>query len=158
MTAITIEKMPKIVQIRKCEDFPFKNYGFPETELSEDLLKKENKKNISALYTLKTETPNVGRGDIPFKHCVSDPFHEAEFVILPETYSSVDDLSRDNITVFPKWQDEQEEFDEAFLRGVQPINHQHKVLFTQKIELKISELRRWRPNIVLDPILFEDDE
>lgn len=61
--------------------------------------------------------------------------------------------------VFPVLEENnQEDIEEAFLRGIQPINHQHKVLFSQEIEIKTSELRRWRPNIVIDPILFEDDE
>jgi hypothetical protein len=60
-------------------------------------------------------------------------------------------------SVFPELEDN-EEIEEAFLRGVQPINHQHKVLYTQEVEIETSKLRRWRPNIVLDPILFEDDE
>jgi len=61
--------------------------------------------------------------------------------------------------VFPVLEENnQEEIEEAFLRGVQPINHQHKVLFTQKVQLKISELKRRRPNIIINPILFEDDE
>ncbi|MDQ3750046.1 MAG: hypothetical protein M3367_13705 [Acidobacteriota bacterium] len=61
--------------------------------------------------------------------------------------------------VFPVLEENnQEEIEETFLRGVQPINHQHKVLFTQKVQLKTSELKRRRPNIVINPILFEDDE
>jgi hypothetical protein len=155
MTA-TIEKMPEVVQIRKCENFPFKNYVFPETELSEDLPKSGKNKSIYALYNV--EMPNIALYGIPFQHRISDPFHGAESAILPETYSSINDLPNENIIVFPKQQNEQEEIEEAFLRGVQPINHQHKVLFTEEIEIRTSELRRWRPNIVIDPILFDNDE
>ena len=155
MTAIEIEKMPQIVQIRKCENYAFKNYVFPDTELSEELLAKSSGKGISASYILPTETPNCGH--IPFKHNISNTFHGAESAILPETFS-VNRLLKDTAILFPSLQNNEEEIEEAFLRGIQPINHQHKVLFTQEIEIRTSELRRWRPNIVLDPILFEDDE
>ena len=155
MTAITIEKMPEIVQIRKCENFAFKDYVFPDTELSEDLLAKSISKGISASHILTTETPNYGY--IPFKHNISDPFHGAESAILPETFS-VNRLLKDNATLFPSLQNNEEEIEEAFLRGIQPINHQHKVLFTQEIEVRTTELRRWRPNIVVDSILFDNDE
>ncbi len=157
MTAMTVEKMPEIVQIRKCENFAFKDYVFPDIELSEDLLTKNIGKGIYASYISTSETPNYERNTIPFKHNVSDPFHEAESAILPETFSAYK-LLKETVTVFPSLQNNEEEIEEAFLRGVQPINHQYKVLFTQEIEIRTSELRRWRPNIVLDPILFEDDE
>jgi len=61
--------------------------------------------------------------------------------------------------VFPALEENNpEEIDEAFLRGVQPINHQYKVLFTQEIELKTSELESWEPTFVFNPNLFDDDE
>ena len=155
MTAITIEKMPEIVQIRKCENFALKDYIFPDIELSEDLLAKSSGKGISASHILITETPNYGY--IPFKHNISDPFHGAESAILPETFS-VNRLLKDTAILFPSLQNNEEEIEGAFLRGIQPINHQHKVLFTQKVEIKISELKRRRPNIVINPTIFEDDE
>jgi hypothetical protein len=157
MTATTIERMPEIVQIRRCEDFAFKNYVFPETESSEDLLTKANSKGVSASYNLTAEIPNFGQVNIPYKHSISDSFHGAESAILPETYS-VNDFLKENAIVFPKLQEDEEEIEEAFLRGIQPINHQHKVLFTQRVEIKTSDLKRRRPTIVLNPILFEDDE
>lgn len=156
MTAITIEKMPQIIQIRKCENPAFKDYVFPDIELSEDLLAKSSGKGISASYVSTTENPKY-EYNIPFKHNVSDSFHGAESAILPETFS-VNDLLKETATMFPALEDNSEEIEEAFLRGIQPINHQHKVLFTQEIEIRTSELRRWRPNIVIDPILFDDDE
>lgn len=62
-------------------------------------------------------------------------------------------------SVFPEREaNDQEEIEEAFLRGVQPINHQYKVLFTQEVELKTSELETWEPTFVFNPNLFDDDE
>lgn len=157
MIPTTID-MPKIVQIRSYEEFTGKNYNFPEPELSiEDLLETVRGNSVSASYNSYAESADFGQITIPHKHNTSNPFRGDEPVVLPKTYL-VNNFLEDKAIVFPKSQDNKEEIEEAFLRGVQPINHRHKVLFAQEIEIRTSELRRWRPNIVIDLILFDDDE
>lgn len=51
-----------------------------------------------------------------------------------------------------------DEIEENSLFGVQPMNHRHKVLFTERVEIKTSELKKWKPTIVINPYLFDDDE
>ncbi len=114
-------------------------------------------KRNSTSYNANVENIVFKKNYIPRKHTSSNILDESESVVLPETYLT-DNLSNEKTFLFPETQHFQEEVEEDFLRGVQPINHQYKILSTQKVELKISELRRWRPTIVVDPVLFEDDE
>ncbi len=148
MTATIDYQMPKIVQVRRREDFAVGSCDFPKFDLSiEELLKKaeERKKKTSE------EIPSF------YKQDVVNSSQKVEGVVLPDTYLT-NGLLSEKTAVFPNLQSDQEEIEEAFLRGVQPTNHRHKILFTQKVELKTSELKRRRPNIVINPILFEDDE
>ncbi len=146
----TTAEMPKIsyAQVRKYDSLTVGSCDFPEFDLSiEELLKKaeEGKKSTSSeiITSHKQNFINSFQG--------TDYSFSSGNYLIPELLSK-------KATVFPDLQDNQEEIEETFLRGFQPINHQHKVLFTQKIEIKTSELRRRRPNIVINPILFEDDE
>lgn len=148
MTATIDYQMPKIVQVRRREDFAVGSCDFPKFDLSiEELLKKTAERKKSASEEIQRT----------YKQDVVNSFQGVEAVVLSDTYLT-NGLLSEKTTVFPNLQGDQEEIEEAFLRGVQPINHQHKVLFTQKVELKTSELKRRRPNIVINPILFEDDE
>jgi hypothetical protein len=51
-----------------------------------------------------------------------------------------------------------EELDDSFFYGIQVIEHQPKVIFSQKVELKLNELEKWRPQITIDSFLLDDDE
>jgi hypothetical protein len=158
MTAITVDnQMPKVVQMRRYEESTVSSSDFAETEMSiENLMRQVGKRN-STSYNANVENIVFKKNYIPRKHTSSNILDESESVVLPETYLT-DNLSNEKTFLFPETQHFQEEVEEDFLRGVQPINHQYKILSTQKVELKISELRRWRPTIVVDPVLFEDDE
>ncbi len=43
-------------------------------------------------------------------------------------------------------------------RGVQPLNLKHKILFTEMVEIKTSELRRWKPSFSPYTDFSDDDE
>ena len=148
MTATIDYQMPKIMQVRRREDFAVGSCDFPKFDLSiEELLKKAEERKRSASEEMSGF----------YEQDIKNSFHRIEALVLSDTYLT-NGLLSEKAAVFPNLQNDQEEIEEAFLRGVQPIHHQHKVLFTQKVELKTSELKRRRPNIVINPILFEDDE
>lgn len=51
-----------------------------------------------------------------------------------------------------------EDLDDSFFYGIQVIEHQPRVIFSQKVELKLNELEKWRPQITIDSFLLDDDE
>lgn len=53
---------------------------------------------------------------------------------------------------------EDEEFDDSLLNGVQVFEYPRKVLFSQKVEIKTKELKRWKPDIIIEPFLLDNDE
>ena len=146
----TTAEMPKIsyAQVRKYDSLTVGSCDFPEFDLSiEELLKKaeEGKKTTSSeiITSHKQNFINSFQG-------TDYSFSSANYLIPV--------LLNKKATVFPDLQDNQEEIDETFLRGIQPINHQHKVLFTQEVEIRTSELERWEPTFVFNPNLLDDDE
>ncbi len=159
MTATTTDvQLPKFVQIKKHQELAINSSGFAEIEtLTGNLLLRQGGTGISAYYNTSIENNIVRDNTIPRKHTSSIILDMTESVTLPEIHL-IGNLPKEKTFLFPERQHNQEEIEEDFLRGVQPINHQHKILFTQEVKLKTSELRRWRPNIVVDPILFEDNE
>lgn len=54
--------------------------------------------------------------------------------------------------------DEDEDFDDSFLYGVQVFDYPRKVLFTQKVEINTKELKKRQPTLIIEPFLLEDEE
>ncbi|GAX36288.1 hypothetical protein [Nodularia sp. NIES-3585] len=53
---------------------------------------------------------------------------------------------------------EEEEEEEVIQRGVFPLLHSTKIIFSEDIEIKTDELPAWRPNVIIDSYRLEDDE
>lgn len=53
--------------------------------------------------------------------------------------------------------EDEDHLQEASLRGIHPIDHKYKVLFSAEIEIKTSELKRWKPSS-FPRIDFHEDE
>ena len=43
-------------------------------------------------------------------------------------------------------------------RGVFPVTHKPKILFSKEIEIKTAELPRWKPRITIDRRMLEDED
>lgn len=54
--------------------------------------------------------------------------------------------------------DQDEDFDDSLFYGVQVFEYPRKVLFTQEVEINTKELKRWKPDIIIEPFLLDDDE
>lgn len=51
-----------------------------------------------------------------------------------------------------------EDMDELIFSGVQELEYPRKVVFSEEIEVKTSELKKRPPQIIIEPYLLEDDE
>jgi len=57
-----------------------------------------------------------------------------------------------------KLQDSESGEGQAVWRGVFPLSNSTKVLFSEKVEIKVDELPVWKPNVVIDSYRLEDDD
>jgi hypothetical protein len=178
MVAVDIHKIPKIVYQRECDRVsPADCSGENLTTLQEKIFKQKigNEQSVGEIDFIsqqsifprrewrfvrehQPETIFVFHGELPeitprATVLVDSILHEFESPFLPTILNR--DLKALN---FPHVEETQEEIEEAFSHGIQPLGYQHKILFSQEVELKTSELRRWRPNIIIDPLLLDDDE
>lgn len=53
---------------------------------------------------------------------------------------------------------EEDDDEEVIQRGVFPLLHSTKIIFSKDIEIKADELPAWRPNVIIDIYRLEDDE
>ena len=52
----------------------------------------------------------------------------------------------------------QVEFDPTVWRGVFPLTHKRKVLFSKKIKIRTAEIPRWKPKITLERRMLEGED
>jgi hypothetical protein len=64
------------------------------------------------------------------------------------------------VTRASRWPDlwHQDEVDPTVWRGVFPLTHKKKVLFTKQIKLRSTEIPRWKPTITLDRRRLEGED
>lgn len=48
--------------------------------------------------------------------------------------------------------------EEPIWRGIFPLSHSTKVLFSKDLEVKVDELPAWKPRVVIDRYRLEDDD
>lgn len=57
-----------------------------------------------------------------------------------------------------KPQDSELAEEEPIWRGIFPLSHSTKVLFSKDVEVKVDELPAWKPHVVIDSYRLEDDD
>lgn len=152
--AVDIQKVPEIVVPRKCKE------ATPDWIDNSNEFSVEGIDIISHQDTNRYHYRNPQEADTYKVYGKRNFLAPVAFIVIKsnEVDDETDSYYEGETSTFPELTDKEDEVKEAFLRGIQPINRQHKVLFTQKVEIKTSELKRRRPNIVINPILLEDDE
>ncbi len=162
-------QMPIVVQQRRREESPISGCAFTDFDFTaERPLIVQERKFISVLDNTNTEKSVRSEWRILRKQNSNGIFSENEIIVSPESYFILEthnsfesrNLFHTKTSIFPKVENEkqEEEIEEDFLRGVQPIDHQYKVLFTQEVAIKTSELERWEPTFVFNPNFSDDDE
>lgn len=57
-----------------------------------------------------------------------------------------------------KLQDSELGEEQSSWRGIFPLLHSTKILFSKDVEIKVDELPAWKPNVVIDSYRLEDDD
>lgn len=175
-------QMPQVVQQRKREETSTANIGFsdvgalfgesPAFQEIRAVSQIHNENSVANDFTfLQQSTPRslwrmtqilsssmqrLDKSPVaiqPYVIVIDNSSHELDVINLASLFG------RDiKTSAFPQVQEVEDEIEEEFLRGVQPLDYQHKVVFSQEVEVRATDLKRWEPTFVFNPNLFDDDE
>jgi hypothetical protein len=154
------KNMPVVVQLRKQEDYAGANSYFSESvSLAQNLkIVRRGNEQFYRLYSPKHSQIGV---DIENQKYLTTDITVLESVFDESNIfsdSAVFDTQFTNSIKQNLAADADEDFDDSIPYGVQVIEYPRKVLFTQEVEINTKELKRWKPDIIIEPFLLDDDE
>ena len=142
--------MPIVIQQRRqtdsmndCSDFA----GF-DLPLGLEIVRRGNNQSYRLVHRTSIEL-----GKDSFKHPTTN------FAVLKDsTETTVFDTDFSRSVTQNSLVDEDEDFDDSFQNGIQVFEYPRKVLFSQEVEITTKQLKRWKPDIIIEPFLLDDDE